>query len=120
MCSSVAPRRWASAARRRTCSSGMTQPLAILRSASMEQRTQAVRSLYEPLEIGADNAHGPDRSFPCRHYHRDDAGGQDLAGLIDPLVHEAAEKVIRWPKRNLFAKGLCVRPTRQRGMDFVP
>jgi N-acyl-D-amino-acid deacylase len=29
-------------------------------------------------------------------------GGPDLAGLIDPLVHQAANQVRRWPARDLF------------------
>jgi CubicO group peptidase (beta-lactamase class C family) len=34
------------------------------------------------------------------------ARGKSLTDLIDPLVHQAADKVTRWPERNLFEKGL--------------
>jgi N-acyl-D-amino-acid deacylase len=37
---------------------------------------------------------------------RANAKGADLSDLIDPLVHGAADKVKRWPARNLFEKGL--------------
>jgi CubicO group peptidase (beta-lactamase class C family) len=37
---------------------------------------------------------------------RSNAKGVDVGGLIDPLVHQAADKVKRWPKRDLFEKGL--------------
>ncbi len=37
---------------------------------------------------------------------RNNAKGTYLGGLIDPLVHRAADKVERWPTRNLFEKGL--------------
>jgi CubicO group peptidase (beta-lactamase class C family) len=37
---------------------------------------------------------------------RSNAKGTYLGGLIDPLVHQAADKVIRWPNRNLFENGL--------------
>jgi Beta-lactamase len=37
---------------------------------------------------------------------RSNAKGTDLSGLIDPLVHQAADKVKRWPNRDLFEKGL--------------
>ncbi len=37
---------------------------------------------------------------------RSNAKGKYLGGLIDPLMHEAADKVKRWPNRNLFEKGL--------------
>jgi len=37
---------------------------------------------------------------------RANAKGTYLGNLIDPLVHEAADKVKRWPKRDLFEKGL--------------
>jgi N-acyl-D-amino-acid deacylase len=32
--------------------------------------------------------------------------GENLSGLIDPLVHQAADQVKRWPSRNLFENGL--------------
>jgi N-acyl-D-amino-acid deacylase len=35
---------------------------------------------------------------------RSNAKGAYLAGLIDPLVHQAADKVKQWPKRDLFEK----------------
>lgn len=35
---------------------------------------------------------------------RSNAKGAYLGGLIDPLVHQAADKVKRWPKRDLFEK----------------
>jgi N-acyl-D-amino-acid deacylase len=37
---------------------------------------------------------------------RKNAKNAELSGLIDPLVHQAADKVKRWPERNLFEKGL--------------
>jgi CubicO group peptidase (beta-lactamase class C family) len=37
---------------------------------------------------------------------RSNAKGAYLGGLIDPLVHQAADKVKRWPNRDLFEKGL--------------
>jgi CubicO group peptidase (beta-lactamase class C family) len=36
---------------------------------------------------------------------RENRKGKELAGLIDPLVHEAADRVKQWPKRDLFKKG---------------
>ncbi len=33
---------------------------------------------------------------------RENARGQYLAGLIDPLVHQAADRVKRWPDKDLF------------------
>ena len=35
---------------------------------------------------------------------RNNTKGVYLGGLIDPLVHEAADKVKRWPNKNLFEK----------------
>jgi len=35
---------------------------------------------------------------------RNNAKGETLSGLIDPLVHKAADKVKRWPDRDLFGK----------------
>ncbi len=35
---------------------------------------------------------------------RGNTKGQILSGLIDPLVHRAADKVKHWPERNLFEK----------------
>lgn len=37
---------------------------------------------------------------------RKNAKGMELSGLIDPLVHEAATKVKRWPAKDLFKNGL--------------
>ena len=37
---------------------------------------------------------------------RSNAKGEYLGSLIDPLVHQAADKVKRWPQRDLFEKGL--------------
>jgi CubicO group peptidase (beta-lactamase class C family) len=36
---------------------------------------------------------------------RENQRGQYLAGLIDPLVHEAADRVKRWPAKDMFKKG---------------
>jgi CubicO group peptidase (beta-lactamase class C family) len=36
---------------------------------------------------------------------RNNAKGKALSGLIDPLVHQAADKVKRWPVKDLFEKG---------------
>jgi CubicO group peptidase (beta-lactamase class C family) len=35
---------------------------------------------------------------------RGNQNGKTLSGIIDPLVHQAADKVKRWPTRDLFAK----------------
>ena len=37
---------------------------------------------------------------------RENARGQYLAGLIEPLVHQAADRVKQWPAKDLFKKGL--------------
>ena len=37
---------------------------------------------------------------------RSNAKGTYLGGLIDPLVHQAADRVKRWPNRDLFERGL--------------
>jgi N-acyl-D-amino-acid deacylase len=35
---------------------------------------------------------------------RSNQNSKTLSGLIDPLVHQAADQVKVWPKRDLFAK----------------
>jgi N-acyl-D-amino-acid deacylase len=37
---------------------------------------------------------------------RENQRGQDLAGLIDGKVHQAADSVKRWPAKDLFKKGI--------------
>jgi N-acyl-D-amino-acid deacylase len=36
---------------------------------------------------------------------RENQRGQNLTGLIDPLVHGAADRVKRWPAKDMFKKG---------------
>lgn len=36
---------------------------------------------------------------------RENARGQNLTGPIDPLVHDAADQVKRWPAKDMFKKG---------------
>jgi hypothetical protein len=37
---------------------------------------------------------------------RENRRGEDLAGLIDGLVHDAADRVKHWPTRDLFKNGM--------------